>query len=69
VVPADTRLAPGDLAGLSPSGSIWLVAITDPQGEVRAFTPLGSGSVTEVERLTVYDHGASGLVLRLRPAT
>jgi hypothetical protein len=68
-VPSDTWLEPGQLAGLSPTGSIWLVAITDPQGELRAFTPLADGRVTELERLTVRDHGASGLILRLKPAT
>ncbi len=64
----DASLDPGDLAGLSPSGSIWLVALTDPEGEVHRFTPLADGRVTEVERLEVTDHGDRGLILRLRPS-
>lgn len=60
-------LEPGDLAGLSPGGSIWLVALFDPEGEVNRFTPLADGRVTEVERLEVTDHGDRGLILRLRP--
>jgi mannosyltransferase len=74
VAPSDTVI--GDepfqlqtLSGLSATGSIWLVAITDPQGEVRGFSPLADGRVTELERFVVADHGASGLVLRLRPAS
>jgi mannosyltransferase len=63
----DASLDPGDLPGLSPSGSIWLVALTDPEGEVRRFTPLADGRVAEVERLEVTDHGDRGLILRLRP--
>ncbi|MEP6470308.1 MAG: hypothetical protein ABJC24_11090, partial [Chloroflexota bacterium] len=58
----------GVLRALSPGGSIWLVAIADPQGEVGSFTPLADGRVTELERFVVADHGASGLILRLRPS-
>lgn len=74
VIPADRTLAPdaslqpGQLAGLSPTGSIWLVALTDPAGEVDRFSPLTDGRVTELERLNVIDHGDRGLILRLQPA-
>lgn len=67
-VTEDQSLAPGDLPGLSPEGSIWLVAIADPQGEVGSFTPLADGRVTEIQRLVVADHGASGLIIQMRPA-
>lgn len=62
----DAGLDPGRLSGLSPAGSIWLVAITDPEGEVDGFAPLADGRVTEVERLEVIDHGDRGLIVRLR---
>jgi Dolichyl-phosphate-mannose-protein mannosyltransferase len=65
---ADQPLDPAHLPGLSANGSIWLVAITDPQGEARAFLPLADGQVTEVQRLVVADHGASGLIIQMRPA-
>jgi mannosyltransferase len=68
-VASDTRLDVGHLPGLSPTGSIWLVAVADPPAELLAFTPMAEEQVIEVERLTVADYGASGLVLRLRPAT
>jgi hypothetical protein len=68
MVTEDQILAPGDLPGLSASGSIWLVAIADPLGELRSFRPLADGRVSEVERLAVTDHGTRGLILRLRPA-
>lgn len=68
-VSSGTRLDEDHLPGLSPGGSIWLVAITDPQAEVRAFTPLADGSVVELERLVVADHGSRGLIVRLAPAT
>jgi len=64
----DASLRPGELAGLSATGSIWLVAITDPDGEVAGFTPLVEGRVTELERLEVTDHGDRGLIIRLRPS-
>lgn len=64
----DASLEPGELSGLSPTGSIWLVALTDPEGEVARFTPLADGRVTELERLEVIDHGDHGLILRLHPA-
>ena len=64
----DGSLEPGDLAGLSPTGSIWLVALTDPEGEVAGFTPLTDGRVTQLERLDVIDHGDHGLILRLQAA-
>jgi mannosyltransferase len=67
-VTEDQSLDAGDLPGLSPGGSIWLVAIADPQGEVRRFTPLADGRVTELERFVVADHGARALILRLRPS-
>jgi mannosyltransferase len=67
MVSEDQSLVAGDLAGLSQAGSIWLVAIADPLGEVRSFTPLADGRVTELERFVVADHRARGLVLRLRP--
>jgi hypothetical protein len=67
-IPADQPLDPEHLPGLSAGGSIWLVAITDPQGEARAFLPLADGQVTEVQRLVVADHGASGLIIQMRPA-
>jgi hypothetical protein len=63
----DLPLDPGHLPGLSANGSIWLVAITDPQGEARAFLPLSDGQVIEVQRLVVADHGASGLIIQMRP--
>lgn len=63
----DASLDSGGLAGLSPTGSIWLVALTDPEGEVDRFTPLADGRVAEVERVEITHHGARGLILRLRP--
>jgi hypothetical protein len=68
-VAEDQSLDPGDLPGLSPTGSIWLVAIADPQGELRSFTPLADGRVIELERFVVADHGARGLIVRLRPSS
>jgi hypothetical protein len=65
---ADEALDPASLPELSADGSIWLVAITDPQREARAFGPLADGLVTELERFVVADHGASALILRLRPS-
>jgi hypothetical protein len=59
---------PAETAGLSSTGNIWLVALTDPEGEVARFTPLADGRVIEVERLDVVDHGDRGLILRLAPA-
>lgn len=67
-VTEDQTLEPGDLPGLSSTGSIWLVAIADPQGELRSFTPLRDGRVTELERFVVSDHHSRGLILRLRPS-
>jgi hypothetical protein len=67
-VAAQPDLVEGRLPGLAPTGSIWLVAITDPLNEVRDFAPLADGRVTEEERLAVIDNGLSGLILRLRPA-
>lgn len=64
----DASLEPGDLIGLAPSGSIWLVALTDPQAEIRGFAPLADGRVVENGRLEVSDHGDTGLIVRLRPA-
>jgi hypothetical protein len=61
-------LSPGKLPGLSASGSIWLVALTDPAGELAAFTPLHDGRLVEVERFLIADNGVSGWMLRLRPA-
>jgi hypothetical protein len=68
-IQADQPLDPAHLSGLSVDGSIWFVAISDPQREVRAFLPLADGLVTEVERFVVADHGASGLILQLRPGS
>ena len=68
IVDPQDSLAPGDLPGLSPTGSIWLLAITDPTSEVAGFTPLHDGRLLEAERYTVVDNGASGWILRLRPA-
>lgn len=65
----DASLDPGDLAGLSPGGSIWLVAITDPESEIDGFTPRTDGRVTEIERLEVTDRGDRGWIIRLRPET
>lgn len=67
-VGADASLGPRELAGLSSTGSIWLVALTDPVGEVARFTPLTERRVIEVERLEVVDHGDRGLILKLVPA-
>ena len=67
-IPRDASLQPGELLGLAPSGSIWLVALADPAGEIRGFAPLANGQVAEKELLEVSDHGDSGLILRLRPA-
>jgi mannosyltransferase len=67
LLPGD-RLVPGELPGLATDGSIWLVAITQPDDEVQAFSPLHDGSLIEVERMTVADNDASGWLLRLRPA-
>ncbi|MGZ8563042.1 MAG: glycosyltransferase family 39 protein [Candidatus Limnocylindria bacterium] len=67
-VEADASLRRGELAGLSSTGSIWLVALTDPAGEVAGFTPLADGRLIEVERLEVVDHGDRGLILRLIPS-
>jgi hypothetical protein len=66
---ADQPLDPAHLPALSADGSIWLVAITDPQAEARAFRPLADGLLEEVERFVVADHGASALILRLRPSS
>jgi predicted membrane-bound mannosyltransferase len=66
---ADEAFEPAHLPGLSADGSIWLVAITDPQREARAFHPLADGFVTELERFVVADHDASALILRLRPSS
>ena len=63
----DASLVPGDLPGLSSGGSIWLVAVTDPEGEVNSFTPFTNGRLREVERLEVRDHGDRGVIVRLRP--
>jgi mannosyltransferase len=60
-------LAPGVLPGLTATGSIWLVALTNPNGELEAFTPLHDGRVVEVERTQVADNGVSGWIVRLRP--
>jgi hypothetical protein len=64
----DVGLEPGALPGLAAGGSIWLVALTDPEAEVRGFAPLADGRVVEKERLAVSDHGDPGLIVRLRPA-
>ncbi len=66
-IPRDAGLKPGELPGLATSGSIWLVALTDPVAEIRGFAPLADGRVAEMERLEVTDHGDGGLILRLRP--
>ncbi len=63
----DASLEPGELAGLSVTGRIWLVALTNPEAEVASFRPLADGRVVEVERVEVMDHGDRGLILRLRP--
>ncbi len=63
----DASLLPGALPGLSGSGSIWLLALLDPESEVARFAPLADGRVVEMERFPVSDHGDTGLVLRLRP--
>jgi hypothetical protein len=68
VVDAQDGLAPRDLPGLSTAGSIWLVAVTDPQGEIARFTPLHDGRVTEEERIAVFANGGVGWILRLRPS-
>ena len=65
---AGASLDPAEAARLSSAGNIWLVALTDPNGEVAGFTPLADGRVIEVERLDVVDHGDHGLILRLAPA-
>lgn len=62
------RLVPGELPGLAANGSIWLVAITEPDDEIGAFAPLSDGGLIEVERVVVADNDASGWLLRLRPA-
>lgn len=61
------RLVPGELHGLAANGSIWLVAITEPDYEIDAFAPLRDGSLVEVERMVVAGNDASGWLLRLRP--
>jgi hypothetical protein len=63
----DASLQPGGLPGLSGSGSIWLVALLDPEGELTGFAPLADGRLAEIERIAVSDHGDTGLILRLRP--
>lgn len=67
-VGSEAGLGPGELPGLAPGGSIWLVALTDPGREVAGFTPLADGRLVEVGRLAVADHGDRGLILRLVPA-
>jgi hypothetical protein len=69
IISTDQQLDPEQLAGLSADGSIWLVAITDPQREARAFRPLADGLVAEIQRFVVADHGASALILQLRPSS
>lgn len=68
IVRAQDSLAPGVLSGLEQAGSIWLVAVTDPDGEVIGFTPLQDGRVVEEARFAVFGSGGSGWILRLTPA-
>jgi 4-amino-4-deoxy-L-arabinose transferase-like glycosyltransferase len=52
----------------SPGGAIWLVAITDPQGELAHFVSVAGLGLTEEERYVVRHGTASGLVVRFAVA-
>jgi hypothetical protein len=73
LVPPELTLGPndplvaGELPGLSATGSIWLVAATDPAVEVDGFLPLQDGRLLEAERFQVVGNGASALVVLLVP--
>jgi 4-amino-4-deoxy-L-arabinose transferase-like glycosyltransferase len=68
LVPAELviqRSARLDELVATPGGSIWLVAITYPEAEVRSFAALTG--LTELNRLEVSHNGARGLLVRFRP--
>jgi mannosyltransferase len=60
-----SRTPPDELV-ISPASDIWLVAITDPEGELRHF--LSVTGLTEDERFIVRHGTASGLVVRFEIA-